>query len=297
MILTPNYSLQTYQSDDIVNVMTVDKANMEAIDTAMHNNQVATIGTAVELTTGNVHALTRSNTNTAVFRFTATSNYTAGDTFVVDTTPVLALLPSGGTLPSGAYIVGSEVLCALRDNLLTVYVSPGAATIAEDSEMLGGQLPEYYATATAAQNAMTTATAAGELAQANATRINGILEGSVITDATQVMDSTYFKDMDIQPLRLSKYSNGMVYFNAQLSTRTSITACTTIGTLPVEYIPNGYGTSTVSIAIPVTLNAGGTNSTLTLSQIAILSNGQIRNHNNWGASQGVVVNGFWYAGE
>lgn len=292
MILTPNYSLQTYQSDDIVNVMTVDKANMEAIDTAMHNNQVATIGTAVELTTGNVHALTRSNTNTAVFRFTATSNYTAGDTFVVDTTPVLALLPSGGTLPSGAYIVGSEVLCALRDNLLTVYVSPGAATIAEDSEMLGGQLPEYYATATAAQNAMTTATAAGDLAQANATRINNILSGESITDYTTIFDMSKFTVTGIGArFKLVKYSNGMICMMLSgLATNGNLAANITFGTIPSAYRPDNR------ILVPIQATAG-TDATIVSPNMFIDTNGNLTLQHAVPTNYYLTINDIWFAPE
>lgn len=171
---TTNFGLQTYESDDIVNVMTVDKGNMETIDTQMKSNQLSGVGDATELLSGTVHAITRSVADCPMFRFTATSNYTAGDTFVVDGTQVTALLPSGESLGSGSYIIGSEVLCALRDTLMTVYVSSGVVSVAQDSEKLGGELPEYYATATAATEAQATATAAGVLAQSNTQQISGL---------------------------------------------------------------------------------------------------------------------------
>lgn len=171
---TTNFGLQTYESDDIVNVMTVDKGNMETIDTQMKSNQLSGVGDATELLSGTVHAITRSVADCPMFRFTATSNYTAGDTFVVDGTQVTALLPSGESLGSGSYIIGSEVLCALRDTLMTVYVSSGVVSVAQDSEKLGGELPDYYATATAATEAQATATAAGVLAQSNTQQISGL---------------------------------------------------------------------------------------------------------------------------
>ena len=174
MKTTTNFGLQTYESDDIVNVMTVDKGNMETIDTQMKSNQLSGVGDATELLSGTVHAITRSVADCPMFRFTATSNYTAGDTFVVDGTQVTALLPSGESLGSGSYIIGSEVLCALRDTLMTVYVSSGVVSVAQDSEKLGGELPEYYATATAATEAQATATAAGVLAQSNTQQISGL---------------------------------------------------------------------------------------------------------------------------
>jgi hypothetical protein len=174
MKTTTNFGLQTYESDDIVNVMTVDKGNMETIDTQMKSNQLSGVGDATELLSGTVHAITRSVADCPMFRFTATSNYTAGDTFVVDGVQVTALLPSGEALGSGSYIIGSEVLCALRDTLMTVYVSSGVVSVAQDSEKLGGELPEYYATATAATEAQATATAAGVLAQSNTQQISGL---------------------------------------------------------------------------------------------------------------------------
>ena len=174
MKTTTNFGLQTYESDDIVNVMTVDKGNMETIDTQMKSNQLSGVGDATELLSGTVHAITRSVADCPMFRFTATSNYTAGDTFVVDGVQVTALLPSGEALGSGSYIIGSEVLCALRDTLMTVYVSSGVVSVAQDSEKLGGELPDYYATATAATEAQATATAAGVLAQSNTQQISGL---------------------------------------------------------------------------------------------------------------------------
>lgn len=172
MIETTNYGLKTYEADDIVNVMTVDKENMEIIDTAMKVNQESSVGIATELVSGSIHALTRINPDIPVFRFTATSNFTAGETFVVDGIQVTALLPSGETLGSGAYIVGSEVMCALRDTLLTVYCPQGTVATASDSERLGGELPEYYATKEEVDTAQSTATASGVLAQSCQSQIS-----------------------------------------------------------------------------------------------------------------------------
>lgn len=174
MNTTTNFELQTYEANDIVNVMTVDKSNMEKIDEVMKANQLSGIGKATENKSGSVHAITRANSDVDVFRFTATSNFTAGDTFVVDTVQVTALLPSGESLGTGAYVIGSEVLCSLRDTLLTVYVTSGVVAVAEDSEKLGGNLPEYYGTASDVAQAQATASAAGVLAQSNTQLISGL---------------------------------------------------------------------------------------------------------------------------
>ena len=99
-----------------------------------------------------------------MLRFTATSRFTAGDTFTVDGVQVSALTVSGEQLPDGAYIIGSEVLAYLKGTLLTVFTSQGTLATAKNALKLGGNDPEYYATASAVQTAQETATAAGNLA-------------------------------------------------------------------------------------------------------------------------------------
>lgn len=222
MNTTTNFELQTYEADDIVNVMTVDKSNIEKIDEVMKANQLSGIGTATELKSGSVHAITRANGDVSVFRFTATSNFTAGDTFVVDTTQVTALLPSGESLGTGAYVIGAEVLCSLRDTLLTVYVTTGEVAVAADSERLGGNLPEYYGTATDVAQAQATASAAGVLAQSNTQLISGL---DTRVEALENQSETYEyvqlnETMFYERIGKNVYVNG--YFNAA-STSAEIT--------------------------------------------------------------------------
>ncbi len=154
-----NYNLNLVEGSDTFNPLVNDVPNFETIDAAMHANELAGIGTATELLSGTVHALTRTN-DAPVFRFVATANYTAGDTFTVDGQQVTALLPSGETLASGAYVINSSVICALNGTLLTVFTSGGTIALAADSEKLGGQLPEYYGTAAQTTEAVNTAQAA-----------------------------------------------------------------------------------------------------------------------------------------
>jgi hypothetical protein len=73
----------------------------------------------------------------------ATSNFTAGDTFTLDGNQVSALTPDGQQLATGSYVIGSSVLCALHDTLITVYVNPAKA---KDADMLDGHDSSYYAT-------------------------------------------------------------------------------------------------------------------------------------------------------
>lgn len=145
MLQTTNYGLKQYEENDLMNPFIVDNANMATIDGAMKANSDAAISTATELKTGTVHAITRTNGDAAVFRFTATSNYESGDTFTVDNVQVTALLTDGTPLGTGCYNIGAEVLCSLSGTRLTVFVQRGSVAIATDSERLGGELPAYYA--------------------------------------------------------------------------------------------------------------------------------------------------------
>ena len=163
MTTTENYNLNIVEGSDNVNPLVVDNPNYETIDTIMKSISDQAIGTATELTTGTVHAITRSDSDQAVFRFTATSNFVVGDTFTVDTIQVSALTINGQALPDGAYLAGAEVLCALVGTRLTVYGVVGSV-VADDSLMLGGELPSYYGKATDVTLAQNTATAAGTLA-------------------------------------------------------------------------------------------------------------------------------------
>ena len=161
---TTNYGLKVYEGADLFNPLTVENTNMESIDLISKAISDQAIGTATELTTGTVHALTRSDSDQALFRFTATSNFVSGDTFTVDTIQVSALTLNGQALPDGAYLAGAEVLCALVGTRLTVYGVTGS-TVADDALKLGGELPSYYGKATDVTLAQNTANAAGLLAQ------------------------------------------------------------------------------------------------------------------------------------
>lgn len=140
--LTTNYGFNISEGNDPVNPLVDIFPNWDAIDSDLKDVSDASVGTATELTTGTVHALSRSDTDKNVFVFIATSNYTAGDTFVLDGNQVSALTPDGQALASGSYVIGATVLCALHDTLITVYVSPAKA---KDADMLDGHDSTYYA--------------------------------------------------------------------------------------------------------------------------------------------------------
>lgn len=131
MKTTTYYDLNIVEGTDIVNPLTVDNPNYQKIDETMHDNAVAGVTLATELTNATIHALTRENSDCSVIRFIATSRWKAGDSMTVDGVPVLALLPSGETLPDGAYVINANVLCVLTGTNLTVYVSKSAANASD----------------------------------------------------------------------------------------------------------------------------------------------------------------------
>lgn len=143
MNTTTNYGLKLYDGTDLFNPLTVENVNAGDIDTAMKAISDHSVGAATELTTGTVHAINRADTDRNVFLFVATSNFTAGDTFTLDGNQVSALTPDGQQLATGSYVIGSNVLCALHDTLITVYVNPAKA---KDADMLDGHDSSYYAT-------------------------------------------------------------------------------------------------------------------------------------------------------
>ena len=145
MQTTDNLGLKLYEGTDLFNPLVVENPNCETLDEAIKAISDQAVGSATELVTGTVHALTRGldDADRDVFIFTATSNFTAGDTFTLDGQQVSALTVAGTPLATGCYIVGSSVLVHKRDTLLTFYVSE---TTAKDAEKLGGELPSYYAT-------------------------------------------------------------------------------------------------------------------------------------------------------
>ena len=119
MQYTANYNLNLPEGTDIVNPLVQDNPNYSTIDAAMYANKLRVIGTASEVTSGTVHAITRSDTDIPVFRFVATSDYNTGDTYTVDGVSVTALLPDGTTPKNKAYVINASVLAILDGTKLT----------------------------------------------------------------------------------------------------------------------------------------------------------------------------------
>lgn len=143
---TQNYGYNVPVGSDNVNLLPQMAANFPMIDSDLKAVSNTGVGTATELVTGTVHALTRADRDRNVFKFVATSNFEAGETFEVDGTQVTAKTPDGRNLSTGAYVINSTVLCMLEGTLLTVLVNPAKAL---DSENLDGHPATYFATAAA----------------------------------------------------------------------------------------------------------------------------------------------------
>lgn len=143
---TTHFGLKKPTGDDLYNHLTIDNPNMDAIDTAMYNNQQAAICTATHSKVGTVQTLTRQGGKSAMFRFVATAAFAAGDTFTVDGQAVTATLPDGSGLSAGAFVINSNVLACLVGKQMTVYTVPGAAE-AVDAATLDGHPAEYFAVA------------------------------------------------------------------------------------------------------------------------------------------------------
>ena len=118
MQYTPHYNLNLPEGTDIVNPLVQDNPNYTVIDATMYANKLRVIGTATELASGTVHALTRSDTDINAFKFVATADFNTGDTFTVDGVSVTARRPDGATMKNKAYVINSTVLCILDGTIL-----------------------------------------------------------------------------------------------------------------------------------------------------------------------------------
>ena len=176
---TTHFNLKTVEGTDLFNPLTQMNPNFEDIDSQMYNNQQNGICTATHSKSGTLHTIVRSIAGLSVFRFTATGDYRTGDTFTVDGQSVNAVLPDGSSLPDYAFRINSNIIAIQAGGILTIitngasvdlsglmetddYVGSSAtgvvhkaeladtateATNAANADMLGGNLPAYYAKA------------------------------------------------------------------------------------------------------------------------------------------------------
>ena len=121
MQYTTHYNLNLPEGTDIVNPLVQDNPNYSAIDTALYNNKVRVVGNATEIKSGTVHAVTRSDSDIDVMKFTATGDWITGDTMTVDGTPVSVYLQDGTAPLTGAYVINTEVVAVINGSRVTLY--------------------------------------------------------------------------------------------------------------------------------------------------------------------------------
>lgn len=202
MNTTTNYEFKTYESGDLFNPLTVENANMAALDTDLKAVSDRAIGRATELVSGGVHAITLLDTDCKTFKFTATGNYTALETFTLNGISINAYMPDGSALGTDAYKTGAVVIASRNsdDSALTFYLS-NSGGIAPDSEKLGGELPAYYATKDYADGIKSTADSASALIQKKAL-VNTYYDTSthklyvVNSDGTRGAEISMSKELD-----------------------------------------------------------------------------------------------------
>lgn len=170
MSTTQYLKLNKPSGSDLVNPLTDTFPNWDIVDEAYHGLDIRAIGSATELVSQGVHAITVLNTDCKTIKWTATANFTAGETFTINGIQCNAYLPSGEALGTNAYVSGAQVIASLNDDnsAMTVYVPQGEVAVASDSERLGGELPGYYATKSYADGIKTTADTSVSLIQKKA---------------------------------------------------------------------------------------------------------------------------------
>lgn len=128
MQYTTHYNLITVEGTDVVNPLVQMNPNFTDIDAAMFANKQAVIGSASEIVSGTVHAITRANSDSNYFRYTATGNWTAGDTMSVDGVNVSVYLTDGTTPATGAYVINSEVFGMISGSRVTLFLASSPVT-------------------------------------------------------------------------------------------------------------------------------------------------------------------------
>lgn len=128
MQYTTNYNLITVEGTDVVNPLVQMNPNFTDIDAAMFANKQASIGTASEIVSGTVHAITRANPDSDYFKFTATGNWTSGDSMSVDGVNVSVYLTDGTTPGTGSYVINSEVFGMISGSRVTLFLSNNPVT-------------------------------------------------------------------------------------------------------------------------------------------------------------------------
>ena len=132
MQYTTNYNLITVEGTDVVNPLVQMNPNFTDIDSIMKDNADATVARATCTKTGTNHAVTTTNSDAAMQRFTATGNWETGDTMTVDGVTVSVYLPDGTAPQTGCFVINTEVIIAINGTRVTLYAAPALSQSASD---------------------------------------------------------------------------------------------------------------------------------------------------------------------
>lgn len=260
MNYSTHYNLNLAEGTDLVNPLTVDVPNYQSIDSTMYANEQAGVGSATELKSGTIHAITRANQNRNVFRFTATSVFNLGDTFTVDGSVVTALYPDQSSLKERCFIVGSEVLCLLTGSQLTVL-----ATFIQSANEVPFDDTNVLYTASNAQTAIEYASTATGTEYASGVSVKTKID-DMETNTTQSVAFSNAKLNNAYVLRFEKVGK-VVELKTTLYATSDIAPSEVIGTAPAGYRPttNVFGNTKgidIDIAPDGTVSVKNTSATL-----------------------------------
>lgn len=132
MQYTTNYNLITVEGTDVVNPLVQMNPNFTDIDSIMKANADASVARATCTKTGTNHAVTTTNSDAAMQRFTATGNWETGDTMTIDGVSVSVYLPDGTAPQTGCFVINSEVIIAINGTRVTLYAAPALSQSASD---------------------------------------------------------------------------------------------------------------------------------------------------------------------
>ena len=132
MQYTTNYKLITVEGTDVVNPLVQMNPNFTDIDSIMKAIADATVARATCTKTGTNHAVTTTNSDAAMQRFTATGNWETGDTMTIDGVSVSVYLPDGTSPQTGCFVINSEVIIAINGTRVTLYAAPALSQQASD---------------------------------------------------------------------------------------------------------------------------------------------------------------------
>ena len=208
MYTTTNYGFNIVEGTDMVNPLTQLNPNFTALDTDLKTVSDATVDNATCIKTGTVHAVTRSNTDAKIFKFTATGDWNTGDTMTVDGT-LVSVYVSDGTAPSNnCYVINTEVLAAIQGTRVTLYVNSGdASNIYFDDTSVSYTANNVQTALEAASTAVGTEYSSGVSVKTKLDEKNGISLFGTYTKSAGVESGYYPTD---KPFIATVYGSGNV---------------------------------------------------------------------------------------